>query len=271
MSKNWWYVEGSDRKGPVEEAELKNLLDSAVLNSDSYIWTKGFENWVKFNEVSELSHLLGTEAAAAEPEEMSIEPEVERSPAIEKDPVNLSSIGDNERVFYIKTGMDRSAKDSGAEYGPFSLEQLSRLFEENRINEKTYIFTTGMENWELLADCELSQRISGGQVAEVEEAEKRSHVRKPFVANMYFHDQNHLYEGVCRDISIGGMQVLVSDFPGEINDEVTMNVHPENSEYCFVASGKIVRILDGNSGFSLRFDGIGDDALSAINNYLQSN
>ena len=48
MSKNWWYVEGSDRKGPVAEAELQNLLDLGTLNSDSFIWTKGFENWVKF-------------------------------------------------------------------------------------------------------------------------------------------------------------------------------------------------------------------------------
>lgn len=267
MSKNWWYVEGSDRKGPVEEEALKGLLDSGILNSDSYIWTKGFENWIKFNEVDELKHLLGSKSS----EEIAV-PEVDRSPAIEKSTIDLSQIGENERILYIKTGMDRNANDSGAEYGPFSLDQLGRLFKENRINEKTYIFTTGMENWSLLADFELFSKISGGEAhASVEDDERRSHVRKPFVANMYFHDQSQLFEGVCRDISVGGMQVLISNFPGKINDEVTMNVHPENSEYCFVASGKIVRILDGNSGFSLRFEAIGDDAMSAINNYLESN
>lgn len=278
MSKNWWYVEGSDRKGPVEESDLSNLLGSGVLNSDSYIWTKGFENWVKMSEVSELSHLLGGSEEPAEPviEESismdSLEDEPQREPAIESSPsIDLSSIGFNERVFYIKTGMDRNAQETGAEYGPFSLDQLKRLFEENRINEKTYIFTTGMENWSLLADFELSGQITGGALSEIEDDERRAHVRKPFVANMYFHDQSTLYKGVCRDISVGGMQVLVSDFPGKINDTVTMNVHPENSEYSFVASGKIVRILDGDSGFSLVFDGIGDDALSAINNYIQEN
>ncbi|MBK23462.1 MAG: hypothetical protein CME70_05590 [Halobacteriovorax sp.] len=272
MSKNWWYVEGSDRKGPVEESELANFLETGVLNSDSYIWTKGFENWVKFHEVDELSHLLGGgNSPSLEPEEPAPSMEMDRSPAIEKSSIDLNSIGINERVFYIKTGMDRNANDSGAEYGPFSLDQLKRLFEENRINEKTYIFTTGMDNWTLLADFEVYSKISGTTPPEVKEDERRAHVRKPFVANMYFHDQSQLYEGVCRDISVGGMQVLVSNFPGKINDEVTMNVHPENSEYCFVASGKIVRILDGNSGFSLRFDSIGDDARGAINNYLESN
>ena len=266
MSKNWWYVEGSDRKGPVAENELRGLLDSGVLKEDGFIWTKGFENWIKLNEVSELSHLLESDT----PEPVM---EVSREPAIEKTGIDLNSIGLNERIFYIKTGIDRSKNELGAEYGPFSIDQLKRLYEENRINEKTYIFTTGMDNWTIFADFELFSTISGGKVSqmEVEEDERRAHTRKPFVANMYFHDESQLFEGVCRDISVGGLQVLVSNFPGQINDEVTMNVHPENSDFSFVATGKIVRILDGNSGFSLRFHAIGDEAKNAISTYLQSN
>lgn len=265
MSKNWWYVEGSERKGPVAEDALRDLLNSETLNSDSYIWTKGFENWIKLYEVDELSHFLNTVEDEAPEFETSSAPEMVEK----KSEIDLTSIGKNERVFYIKTGSDRNSSGSGAEYGPFSLEQLAKLFEENRINDKTYIFTTGMDNWSLLASFKLFSEISGGQVATIEDEERREHIRKPFVANMYFHDQSELYKGVCRDISIGGMQVLVSNFPGEIDDEVTMNVHPTNSDYCFVASGRIVRILDGNSGFSLRFDGIEEDAKSAIVSYLE--
>ncbi len=265
MSKNWWYVEGSDRKGPVEENELRSLLETGVLKEDGFIWTKGFENWIKLNEVSELSHLLEGEAEVEAPVE------VNRKPAIEKASIDLQSIGINERIFYIKTGIDRSKNELGAEYGPFSIDQLKRLFEENRINDKTYIFTTGMDNWTIVADFELFSTISGGQLSKIEEDERRAHTRKPFVANMYFHDESQLFEGVCRDISIGGLQVLVSNFPGQINDEVTMNVHPENSDFSFVATGKIVRILDGNSGFSLRFHSIGDEAKNAISTYLQGN
>lgn len=268
MSKNWWYVEGSDRKGPVSEDELKSLLDSGTLKEDGFIWTKGFENWIKFNEVSELSHLVRGEEAFVE--ETAPVDTLKETP-VDKPSLDLNSIDENERIFYIKTGIDRSKNELGAEYGPFSIDQLKRLYEENRINEKTYIFTTGMENWTIVADFELFATISGGQIAEVKEDERRAHTRKPFVANMYFHDESQLFEGVCRDISVGGLQVLVSDFPGQINDEVTMNVHPENSEFSFVATGKIVRILDGNSGFSLRFHSIGDEAMSAISTYLQSN
>lgn len=47
-----------------------------------------------------------------------------------------------------------------------------------------------------------------------------------------------------------------------------MNVHPDNSDYHFVARGKVVRILDGDQGFSLRFSGLNDEAKNAINDYI---
>ena len=92
--------------------------------------------------------------------------------------------------------------------------------------------------------------------------------RKPFVARMLFHDNSEVYEGACRDISVGGMQILVSDFPGEVGEEIALNVHPENGEYCFVAAGKIVRFLDGKQGFSFRFTELSDDAKKVIENYV---
>ena len=78
---------------------------------------------------------------------------------------------------------------------------------------------------------------------------RKKNKRKPFVARMFYHNDSIVYEGICRDISIGGLQVLVDSFPGKIGDDISLNVHPENTDYSFVAGGKIVRILDGNQGF----------------------
>ncbi|MBL7665025.1 MAG: PilZ domain-containing protein [Bacteriovoracaceae bacterium] len=102
------------------------------------------------------------------------------------------------------------------------------------------------------------------------DSDRRSAARKPFVARMFFHDNNQLYEGICRDISIGGMQVLVADYPGNVGDEISLNVHPENSEQHFVASGKIVRMLDKGQGFSFRFTVIETDAIKAIQKYISA-
>ena len=49
-----------------------------------------------------------------------------------------------------------------------------------------------------------------------------------------------------------------------------MNVHPENSDFCFTAQGEIVRILDGNQGFSLRFRNLSQEAQSSIDKYISN-
>ena len=167
----------------------------------------------------------------------------------------------------IKVGHDRNSDER--EYGPFSINQLKKLRAENRINAKTFIFCSGMENWQMLGELDLDQILVGRDTSsEISEDDKRIHVRKPFVAKLYFHDDEEFYEGVCRDISIGGLQVLVSDFPGEAGDTIKMNVHPSNTDHHFLATGVIVRKLEGNQGFSLRFNQLEPQALKSIQAYL---
>ena len=45
--------------------------------------------------------------------------------------------------------------------------------------------------------------------------DRRKIKRKPFVARMFYHNDSIVYEGVCRDISVGGLQVLVDGFQGK--------------------------------------------------------
>ena len=103
------------------------------------------------------------------------------------------------------------------------------------------------------------------------EDDRRKNKRKPFVARMFYHNDSIVYEGICRDISIGGLQVLVDGFPGKIGDDISLNVHPENTEHSFVAGGKIVRILEGDQGFSLRFMNLSEEARDSIEAYLEKN
>jgi hypothetical protein len=67
------------------------------------------------------------------------------------------------------------------------------------------------------------------------------------------------------------MQILLDNFQGNSGDKVTINVHPENTEHHFTASGVIVRILEGNAGFSFRFQGLSEEAKRSIEKYLQEN
>jgi len=255
----WYYVQGKDRVGPVDEDKLHQLFERRVLNGDSYIWKKGLENWTRAKEILDLE-------SQAQP---SIPNDVAEIPAIGQDQakVDWKKISENSKQVMIKVGVDRGCAE--AEYGPYSIDELRKALHQSRINERTYIFVPGMENWAFLGDLhELYKRLVNHLPPEIDDIERRAFVRKPFVARLYFHNEEEIYEGICRDVSIGGGQILIANFPGSAGDLVKMNVHPENSNYSFVATGRIVRLLEGNQGFSLRFINLSEEAQNSIKSYL---
>ncbi|MCP4912597.1 MAG: DUF4339 domain-containing protein [Oligoflexia bacterium] len=279
----WFYVQGSEKVGPVSQEELEALFKNQTLNDQSYVWTKGFENWERLAEVNELKHLLNApEPVTSEPDTPSFgetsfsdpDEEIEDIPMIQNAPplikeFDWNSVSEDHKIFHIKIGQDRGADER--EYGPYSIKQLRKAYNESRINEKTYIFTTGLENWMYLIDAPIFETICGGLPPAVQDVDRRRDPRKPFVARLFFHDENELYEGICRDVSIGGLQILVATNNREVGDVITMNVHPENTDFCFTAKGEIVRLLDGNQGFSLRFVDLSDQAKGSIDKYITNN
>jgi hypothetical protein len=266
MAVDWYYVDGDQRVGPVSENEVFALMDEGKLNSDSYVWKKGFDNWEKIKNVEDFQ---AQEAPVpAPPVEAAPPVQEEEQEATPEGGFDWNGIPEEEKIFNLKIGLDRG--DSNTVYGPYSVAQLRKLAEEKRCSAKTYIFATGMENWSFLGDTPLFHTLFPNESPQIADEDRRVHNRRPFVARLFFHDDAIVYEGVCRDISVGGLQVLMSDFPGNVGDKMSMNVHPENSDYSFVASGTIVRVLDGRQGFSLRFENLNEDAQRAIDSYVRS-
>lgn len=257
MSSSWYYVSGSDRIGPIEESELFALFSNGTLNDESYVWTKGFDNWQKAKNVDQLQSAFNSSFELPASEEVIGEPES----------IDLSVIPEDKACVTIKIGYDRGLNEE-VEYGPYSIEQLRRAYKESRINGKTFIYAPGMGTWKFLAETNLFDRITSDMPPVIEESERRMHVRKPFVARLLFHDTQEVYEGVCRDISVGGLQVLVANFPCKTGDEVKLNVHPDNGAESFTATGRVVRVLEGGQGFSLRFHNLGERASQAIQAYI---
>jgi hypothetical protein len=286
MSKSWYYVENGERKGPVDELTLIDSIKDRSIRATDYVWSKGFENWEKVEEVAELAQYLNSETSSAPPQESSMQTgsvsqQQEVSSQAKQNPqsqqttvsqqqfnqhIDFRDFGEHDRSFTIKIGVDRGAKP--VVYGPYSLEILKKLFDENRINGKTLVYCKGMQDWSFMAEVSGFEQVFNTVPPVIEEQERRLSQRRPFVARMLFHDNSEVYEGTCRDISVGGMQVLVSNFPGVVGESISMNVHPDNSDFSFVASGKIVRRLDGDQGFSFRFTGLSEDARNTIENYV---
>ena len=265
MADNWYYVQKGNRHGPVAIEVLEQMVKNQELKTDDYVWKKGFENWKKVKEVDELN-TAPTEAPAATPELPKF-PDAPSKPEAKE--INLKELGEDEKVIFIRIGADRGV--AATEYGPYSVNILKKLFKENRVNGKTEIFIKGSKDFKLLGDLPEYEEIFEEVPPVIQESDRRVTTRKPFIARLFIQNNKNLYEGICRDISIGGMQILIDDFQGHVGDKITINVHPENSEYHFTASGVVVRILEGHSGFSFRFQGLSDEAKRSVEKYLQDN
>lgn len=257
MSANWYYVLSGERQGPVEAQKIADLYSGGQITAEDYIWCKGFENWVKIKDVEEFNTSKNDKI---EIEEVALPAKISN--------IDLTNFEKDKKIFYIKIGADRGQKE--VEYGPFSIDVLKKLYEDKRMNAKTFIFTQGMENWKILAEVEGYEVIFEEVPPAIAESDKRAFNRKPFIARMFIHNNQSVFEGICRDISIGGMQVLVDNFPAKVGETIAINVHPENTEHSFVASGSIVRLLEGGQGFSFRFMNLSSESVNAINSYISA-
>jgi hypothetical protein len=263
MSDSWYYVLSGERQGPVAINVIEDLFQAGQLNNEDYIWCKGFENWTKIKEVEEFNSTK-SEPVIAEPEEIKV-PKVLNDTSSS---INFSNYEKDKKCFYIKIGADRGQKE--VEYGPFSIDILKNLYDENRINAKTFMFTQGMPNWSVIADIDGFETVFNEVPPMIEESDKRAFNRLPFIARMFVQNNQNVFEGICRDVSVGGMQVLIDNFPSNVGDQISINVHPENTEHSFVASGSIVRLLEGGQGFSFRFIDLSNEALNSINSYISN-
>ena len=209
----WYYAKQNQKVGPISEKDLMNLKSSGDVSENTLIWAKGFENWKKMGEVDIFTGDDG-----------------EIPPLVQKE-FDWESIDKDSRLFSIKS--------EKSQYGPYSIKQLKNFFDEKRINGKTLIFAVGMDNWRFFAETPFFKEMPDSSQKE----ERRKNARRPFVARILFHNNAAIFEGICQDISINGLQILVADFPGKVGDKITLNVHPDNSDYNFTASGKIIRFL----------------------------
>lgn len=195
---NWYYVVGSDRVGPVSVEALKVLFDNKQITTDTYVWKKGFQNWERLKEVSELNFTT----PAVEPEPIIIEPiEIKEMPkptpvvaaapvaaaelefSVEPEPVRVQEkpkgspevkftfdwnhVKENEEIFFIKIGKDRKLSAGSDIYGPYSLIEMREALKEKRVNLQSQLFTPGMSSWTKMEDTILNEKYKGLSIGSI--------------------------------------------------------------------------------------------------------
>ena len=145
---NWYYVQGSERVGPVGVETLKDLFHQGELTFDSYVWKKGFQNWEHIKDVSELDFSSSAKVTAVEEES---------SPELNFH-FEWSKVREEEELFFLKVGNDRKHHLDQDLYGPYSLTELKEAIIDKRINNHTLIFTAGMPGWIEVGDTPLDPK-----------------------------------------------------------------------------------------------------------------
>ncbi len=60
----WYYNEGSERRGPVSHEELQGLIAQGVVGADNLAWREGMANWVRAGDLPELARFFETPPSA---------------------------------------------------------------------------------------------------------------------------------------------------------------------------------------------------------------
>ena len=76
MALNWYYADGGERKGPVDEEQIKSLLRDGIVRPDTLVWSEKMGDWAKASE-SELAKFGFAEEAAPSKDPLKI---VEQAP-----------------------------------------------------------------------------------------------------------------------------------------------------------------------------------------------
>lgn len=253
-----WFSAGSGiPEGPLSPKDIVDRVQSGKFNLATHLWKEGMTGWQRLYEISKFRSLL-----PPEPSPDLISQIQEKTKKVTPPPIP-SKPKDEPRIWYVYL--------EETQYGPFSDTEIQSLMDASRVTAETYVWKKGFADWELAEKMSFFGKRADAPVAAPKlPADKRGAPRKPFEARIILTDGREVGWAICRDISIGGMQLLMDHMPGEVGAVLKMNVTSNMTNIpSFAVEGTIVRVLDDGRGFSFRFQNLPDDAKTAITKYIQ--
>ncbi|MCM0606129.1 MAG: DUF4339 domain-containing protein [Xanthomonadaceae bacterium] len=257
-SPKWYIAQGQNWVGPMKSSEVFAKLEKGELTPAHYILQKGDKKWKRIVEVVEFQPTMPPPPPPEFAEEVS-------QSSIKKP--NKPAPQVVEKSWYVYSG--------DSQLGPFSVEEVQRSLEVGSISSSSQVWKDGMIDWEPISDQVEFKSIKkapppkpSGPPTLAKKQDKRTSSRKPLIARIIMANKEKIVLGICRDISLGGMQVLTEQVPGGVGTSLKMNISPPQGLKAFVAEGEIVRVLEDGRGFSFRFKKLAPDAKKAIEKYI---
>jgi hypothetical protein len=250
----WFTVVNARPVGPLSSKEIVQRIQAHEMNFASHVWKEGFSGWTRLYDVIDFKPLLPAEPGA------NLIAEIQKASTASPPPLAPAQKQEL-RTWYIY--LDE------ANYGPVSESEVLSLIQAGRVGPATFVWQKGFADWQPAKDIpNWAQALGGGAAAAKPMMDKRSAPRKPFEAKILLTDGKEVGWAICRDISVGGMQVLMDHSPGPAGTALRLNVNPHGNIPAFACEGVVVRILEDGRGFSFRFKGLSAEARNAIEKYI---
>ncbi len=276
-SPQWYIALGTEWVGPLSASDVYARIQKGQITWAHFVWRKGQAEWKRICDTKTFQAVVPQQPSKGVQKEIktALKPGLRPRGGPPSAPAEEVSLIQNWYLYY-----------NHSQYGPFSEEEILRFLKVGKIDGRAHCWRDGMKNWERLDRVSEFKKISSRPLqgsshssAQSQTAglntEQRAAPRRPLVAKILMTDEQSVIVGVCRDISVGGLQVLTHRIPANVGAKLKMNISPSSNESGdqiepFVAEGVIVRILEDGRGFSFRFERLSERARQAIESYFES-
>jgi hypothetical protein len=287
----WYIALGSRWIGPLSAEDVYQKVLGQEITWAHFVWRPGQPDWKRICDIATFQTAVPSVPNRSLTDEVKEASKPGIRTAAQPKPAGKAAAPPpptrkaEERIWFLYY--------NDAQYGPFSSDEISRFLRVGKIHGRVHIWKDGMTEWERLEEIERfaddvaeAKRVRAARkgaagaerdVSSKTAREQRKTPRRPIVAKIYVANSEMLSVAVCRDISIGGMQVLTDRIPGAPGARIKMNVSPAGGARAergvrtiepFVAEGVIVRILEDGRGFSFRFDKLPEHSRRVIEDYI---
>ena len=263
-SKPEWFLAVNDQSvGPLRASDILERIAAGSVTYFHYVWKEGFTDWKRICDVEELQSAK-PKAPTKRPPPMP----KSAAPTVKKAEPRVSQANQPKEwfLFYNDT-----------QFGPFSKSEVAAYLQLGKIHGKIHVWKDGLDAWTVMSEvAELKDLAAAAKKSEAKPVDRRKASRKPLVARIMMANDSSVVAAVCRDISVGGMQVLTDQIPGKVGSKIKMNVSSAGKKSSkalapFVAEGVIVRMLEDGRGFSFRFEKITAEARKSIESFIKEN
>lgn len=295
-----WYLAVSEKwVGPMTAQDVYEKILKQEISWAHFVWRKGQANWQRICDVPTFQA-----AVPGQPKGMpSQTPGASTAGAAKAAKKEAASTWQeaNKRIWFLYY--------NDSQFGPFTEEEIRRFLNLGKIHGRVHAWKEGMNGWNRIekiggfeieiseadrirqekkagkADVKAPKAPSNGEESDpapqAKYKDQRKTPRRPLLARIVLAHQDEVIVGVCRDVSIGGMQVLTAKIPGLPGSRIKLNVSPAGDAAPanpkskkkaglkpFVAEGMIVRLLEDGRGFSFRFEKLPPESKEVIEKYI---